>query len=572
MEEVVSIFTEYLKSNIYTEIITLILGIFSVILFFLLKKHRDDFKNWYLYEGIKFFYIFSSFLAFLFLEMKLKSYITGPLFKNIFMFFIFYQIIDLIFEVFKINRKKLKNFIDFLLGLNIVILFFLDLMHNFSLPYGKNYNLIIFLKIIVAIPFLITFFYLSMRASIKLPLENKTLKNLINKIFYITNIFLAIFTILWITGIFKITFTIILGFVGISLLTILFLITLFWANDYINKNLKVILEVFPDFKNRVDTVLAIIYFISSYFYILEVFNVKYIHQKLKSLYIVKTDVLSISVYSLIEAIIFYLFILNLIILLKVFIRYLQFKKKGEFEPSPIEAVIYNFGILLASIIALSMLGITWKVLLPIIGALGIGAGFGLQSIINNYISGFIMIFNRKVEIGDVVEIKGNAGDFVGNPQELIFGIVTDIGVINTVIKTVDGISVAIPNSRFVSDNIINYTLENNYVRMRIPFKIPYDAPNKKVEEILLSSVEDFKNFLSKYNKPQVWFFEMKDYYNEYVLVIWIDARNWKRIIWLKSEIYKKAWEKFEEEGIEIPVTTIEIIKSYLEKHKNSDKT
>jgi small-conductance mechanosensitive channel len=215
-----------------------------------------------------------------------------------------------------------------------------------------------------------------------------------------------------------------------------------------------------------------------------------------------------------------------------------------------------------------MLGITWKVLLPLIGALGIGAGFGLQSIINNYISGFILIFNRKVEIGDIVEIQGKAGEFVGNNQNIIFGVVTDIGVINTVIETVDGISVAVPNSKFVSDNIINYTLTDNLVRMRIPFKVGYDVKKEKVEEILLKVIQEFERFLVRYPKPQVWFNQIKDYYNEYVLVFWIDARNWKKIMWLKSEVYKRVWEEFEKEDIKVPVINVEITAS--EKQKSID--
>jgi len=559
MEKFYNIFINYFKESYILELSTFLVGVFSLIGLIWIIKNKNYFKgNFYVYEGIKLIYIFFLFSAFYVFEDKLSSYISGALFKNIFMFFIFYESINLLFKTFKIKSKKLRNFIDFLLILNTFILFFLDIMHNFSLPYGENYNLIIFLKIVVSIPFLITFFSLSMKASIKLHIENKFLRKVINRVFYLTNVFLAVLTILWMTDVFKITISMLFGTVGISILTILFLIILFWTNDYITKNLSIILENFPDTKKRVDTLLFIIYLFSLYLLIVEVFKVHSFVKKLKHIYIVKTDVLSISIYSLVEAVIFYIFVINLIILLKTFIRYLQYLKKKEFEPSPVEAIIYNFGVLLASIMALSMLGITWKVLLPLIGALGIGAGFGLQSIINNYISGFIMIFNRKVEIGDIIEIKGNAGDFVGNPQEIIFGIVTDIGVINTVIETIDGISVAIPNSKFVSENIINYTLTDNYVRMRIPFKISYSTPREKVEEILLSVAEEFKRYLAKYYRPQVWFFEIKDYYNEYVLVLWIDARNWKKIIWLKSEVYKKAWDRFKKEGIEIPVINIKV--------------
>jgi small-conductance mechanosensitive channel len=568
-----SIFLDYLEESYLKEFISTIIGTISLFFYLKLKNYSKKSEKkekifFYLWESGKFIYLFLFLLIFYYFELNADIYLSAAVFKNLYLFFIFYEFVDISFEVFKLKGLKVKRFITVLLIINIFILTFLDVMHNFSLPYGKNYNLIIFLKLIIAIPFLILTFTLSMKASIKIQIENIFFRKTINRIFYFTNLILSLLIILWVTDVFEITFKIILALITFSIITILFLISVFFVNEYINKKLSIVVENFPEVKKRIDTILFIIYIIAIYIHLSVFFQGHLVIEKLKSIYIVQTDVLSISVYSLSVAILFYVFIINLILLVKILIRYLQYKNKGEFEPSPIEAIIYNFGVLLASIIALSMLGITWKVLLPLIGALGIGAGFGLQSIINNYISGFILIFNRKVEIGDIVEIQGKAGEFVGNNQNIIFGVVTDIGVINTVIETVDGISVAVPNSKFVSDNIINYTLTDNLVRMRIPFKVGYDVKKEKVEEILLKVIQEFERFLVRYPKPQVWFNQIKDYYNEYVLVFWIDARNWKKIMWLKSEVYKRVWEEFEKEDIKVPVINVEITAS--EKQKSID--
>ncbi len=557
MQEYLNVITTYLEKNYIKELLTFIGGVFSVVLYFYVFKIKKKKKS-FLQEAVKILYISTLFLIFTLTEQFKDIYLSSAIFKNLYLFFLAYEVINLTYDTFKIKSIKLKSFVNILLFVNIFLLLMLDITHNFSLPYGENYNLVIFLKLIISMPFLITFFTLTMKATIRISIENKLLKLIISKIFYVANVVFAILTILWVSGVFEITVKIIIAFVLFSILTVLFIVAVFFVNDYINKKLHILVENFPDLKKRVDTILFIIYLFSIYILFSVLFKGHLIIDRLKSFYIVKTDVLSISIYSLILAVIFYIFIINLIILTKILIRYIQYKKKKEFEPSPIEAIIYNFGVLLASIIALSMLGITWKVLLPLIGALGIGAGFGLQSIINNYISGFILIFNRKVEIGDVIEIQGKAGGFLGNQENIIFGIVTDIGVINTVIETVDGISVAVPNSKFVSDNIINYTLSDNLVRMRIPFKIPYDAPKEKVEKILLEVLSDFDRFIVRYPKPQVMFFSIKDYYNEYVLMVWIDARNWKKIIWLRSEMYKKAFERLQQEGIKVPVISVEI--------------
>lgn len=91
------------------------------------------------------------------------------------------------------------------------------------------------------------------------------------------------------------------------------------------------------------------------------------------------------------------------------------------------------------LISLSKLGLTWKALLPLAGTLGIGIGFGLQTIMNNYISGFILLFSKKLKVGDIVEIEGNAGRAIGNILKTIYGRVISIDVLSTVIRTTDGI-------------------------------------------------------------------------------------------------------------------------------------
>ena len=151
-------------------------------------------------------------------------------------------------------------------------------------------------------------------------------------------------------------------------------------------------------------------------------------------------------------------------------------------------LILAFGFLFQLPIVMYVL--TWKVILPLAGALGIGLGFGLQTILNNYVSGFIMMFSKNIKVGDFVEIPGSAGQFINNNSQTIFGRVEDISILTTRIKTLDGIDILVPNSTFIGSQIINYTFRSPYVRIRFPFGVAYSSNPKKVKEILLKVASD----------------------------------------------------------------------------------
>ena len=567
MDSYISLILTYLQQNYLREGLSFLLGFSILGGYFFLKKSVKRYisslekigkHHYFLDIFIRLLYLFLAFLLFFYVEKEFKSYISGALFKNAFLFLTFVESVKFLSKVSRLKNKAIVKLIVLLIGIDIGIIFFLDIAHNLNLPLGQKYRLDIVVKLLAIVPFFVFSYTLSIKALELVKIESKAARLFFIKFIYIFDILIAVIGYFWLIDLIQLNVKFLIGLILFFISTLVYIFLLIFINEQLQTKFEVLSQHFPELKGRLYTIITLAYVFVLYFIFTYLFQIEPIIETLKNIYIVKTEVLSISLYSLIRSILFFILVINLILLIRIFLRYLSYKKTGDFEPSPVEAVIYNFGVLLAAIISLSMLGITWKVLLPLIGALGIGAGFGLQSIINNYISGFVIIFNRKVEVGDIVELPGYAGKFAGNNQDVIFGIVTDIGVINTVIETVDGVSVAVPNSRFVSENIINYTLSDNLVRIRIPFKIPYDAEREKVEKILIETANEFKRFLAKYYTPQVWFFDIKDYYNEYVLVLWIDARNWKKIIWLRSEIYKKAAEKLKKAGIKFPVITIEL--------------
>jgi small-conductance mechanosensitive channel len=106
------------------------------------------------------------------------------------------------------------------------------------------------------------------------------------------------------------------------------------------------------------------------------------------------------------------------------------------------------------------------------GAFGIGIGFGLQSIVNNFVSGLILLFERPIHVGDIVD--------VGNLQ----GTVRRIGIRASVIRTNAGADIIVPNSQLVTDKVTNWTLSDRLRRVDLPVGVNYGADPKKVIELL----------------------------------------------------------------------------------------
>ncbi len=268
-------------------------------------------------------------------------------------------------------------------------------------------------------------------------------------------------------------------------------------------------------------------------------------------YLVHWEEIRISVRSLIEAV----YVLLVLWYLVRFIRELVYGWmcvwRTEVEAGSWRSLITNLGILVVVMMFLLELGITWKVLLPFAGALGIGLGFGLQTIFNNYISGFILIISRNVKVGDLIEIEGNAGKAVGNETNIIYGKVVDVNVLTTRVHTVDGLEIAIPNAHFVSGKIINYTLSDELVRVHIPFGVAYSSDPLVVRRVLLDVARGHPG-VERDPAPEVIFYEMADSALVFHLLVWVNARRMWRMLALRSEIYFEAWDRLKRAGIEVP--------------------
>jgi small-conductance mechanosensitive channel len=127
--------------------------------------------------------------------------------------------------------------------------------------------------------------------------------------------------------------------------------------------------------------------------------------------------------------------------------------------------------------ALSMTGFDLTTLTVIIGGLSVGLGFGLQQIVNNFVSGFILMLDRSIGPGDIIE--------VGEMR----GVVQSIGIRSMIVKTPDNIELIIPNSRFLTETMVNLTRTDPRVRVRISVGVTHTANPREVEQALLAAAQ-----------------------------------------------------------------------------------
>ena len=137
-------------------------------------------------------------------------------------------------------------------------------------------------------------------------------------------------------------------------------------------------------------------------------------------------------------------------------------------------------VLFGFLIILQTVGINLTTLNVLAGAVGVGVGFGLQNIANNFISGLIILFERPIKVGDRIVVDN------------VDGQVTSIGARSTRIKTNDNITIIVPNSKFISENVINWSFDGEKVRFKIPVDVAYDSDVDLVENLLLEIAKRIK--------------------------------------------------------------------------------
>jgi small-conductance mechanosensitive channel len=190
------------------------------------------------------------------------------------------------------------------------------------------------------------------------------------------------------------------------------------------------------------------------------------------------------------------------------------------------------------IVILQTVGIDLSALTILAGALGIGIGFGLQNITNNFVSGIVILFERPIKVGDRIEVGEISGDVVR------------ISMRATTILTNDNISVIVPNSDFISSSVINWSHIDRNVRLNFPVAVSYKENPENIKKILLEVVAE-NNGVLKDPKPDVLFDNYGESSLDFNLRVWTREYTHRPGV-LKSQLYYSIFKKFREEGIEIP--------------------
>lgn len=170
-------------------------------------------------------------------------------------------------------------------------------------------------------------------------------------------------------------------------------------------------------------------------------------------------------------------------------------------------------------------------------ALSVGIGFGLQYIAADIASGFILLFERPIRIGDRITIGEDEGD------------VQSINLRTTIVATNDRISIIVPNSRLVTQRVINWSYGDPRARIAIPVGVAYKSDVDLVTETLIFAADDVENVLQD-PPPKVQFLKFGDYSLDFRLLVW--TRQPRRHPQIKSDINYRIERLFRERGIEIP--------------------
>ncbi|MDG2991684.1 mechanosensitive ion channel [Candidatus Synechococcus calcipolaris G9] len=195
------------------------------------------------------------------------------------------------------------------------------------------------------------------------------------------------------------------------------------------------------------------------------------------------------------------------------------------------------------VIVLQAVGIDLASLAVIVGGLGVGIGFGLQDVTRNLISGLILLIERKVKVGDFIEM------------DQIAGYISEISIRSTVIRTFQGAEVLVPNVNLADNQVTNWNYSNCHGRIDLPVGVAYGSDPVLVTEVLLNLAHSAPHVLHD-PPPRVIFQGFGDSSLDFELWIWVDAID-RRIV-IRSDLNFKIEYTFRQHGIEIPFPQVDL--------------
>jgi small-conductance mechanosensitive channel len=261
--------------------------------------------------------------------------------------------------------------------------------------------------------------------------------------------------------------------------------------------------------------------------------------------ILDSPLLKLGETSITLGLLLYLSVLILIVLWvsrllkKLLLRRILSRSHMDIGAQQATATLFHYVLLLLGLmIVLQTAGIDLTTLVVVAGAVGIGVGLGLQEVINNFISGLIILFERPIKIGDRIQV----GDVNGG--------VVEIRARSTTVLTNDNVAIIIPNSKFITENVINWTFNDPKIRVPVPVGVSYGSDPETVRRALLEAAGTVEAVL-KDPPPSVIFREFGDSALNFELLAWTRTMldNRRRLV---SELNFAIHRKLEEHEITVP--------------------
>ncbi|WP_372658383.1 mechanosensitive ion channel family protein [Hydrogenophaga sp.] len=195
-----------------------------------------------------------------------------------------------------------------------------------------------------------------------------------------------------------------------------------------------------------------------------------------------------------------------------------------------------------TLVGLNYLGIDLSSIALLGSALAVGLGFGLQHVVSNFVSGIIILLERSLKVGDFVELESG-----------VRGHVREIAMRYTRVSSNDALDVVVPNSEFINGRVVNWTLDDAYRRMHIPFGVAYGTPKERVREAGIAAAKSVPGVVENEHKQStVWLIGYGDNAMDYELVIWADRALTTRPAATHAALMWALDDELHRRGIEIP--------------------
>ncbi|MCL1067418.1 mechanosensitive ion channel [Shewanella olleyana] len=204
----------------------------------------------------------------------------------------------------------------------------------------------------------------------------------------------------------------------------------------------------------------------------------------------------------------------------------------------IQRLLYVIAISIIVITILDVINIPITAFAFLSGAVAIGFGFGAQNIINNFISGWILMWEKPIRIGDFLEVENAKG------------VVQEINTRSTKFRRVDGVHMLIPNSILLENTVVNWTLVDKLMRTSVKIGVAYGSPAKKVAELILQATEEQESILDD-PKPQVIFDDFGDNSLVFEVNFWIKSNVEGGLRVARSNVRFRIDELFSEHNVVI---------------------